>query len=134
MRTCRTCAYARYNPLIGEYRCTLTNLVMTEVDEFDCESYRKGRPCGPSPPPRAAITTNDHTRLRNRNAADQHSIGSIHGLQDALPTEGLTAGDVYNCEDTDMNYGWNGEAWAPMGTPFSIEYVTNEEIDTILAS
>lgn len=87
MRTCRTCAYARYNPLIGEYRCTLTNMVMTKVDEFDCESYRKGRPCGPPPPPRAAITTNDHTRLRNRNAADQHSIGSIHGLQDALDSK-----------------------------------------------
>lgn len=52
----------------------------------------------------------------------------------ALPAEGLTAGDVYDCEDTDMNYGWNGEAWDPMGTTFSIEYVTNEEIDTILAS
>ena len=52
----------------------------------------------------------------------------------ALPTENLTAGDVYNVEDTDMNYGWTGTAWDPLGQMFSVDSITNAEIDTILSA
>lgn len=48
-----------------------------------------------------------------------------------LPASGNTTGDVYNVEDTDMNYAWNGSAWDPLGELFSIESITNAEIDTM---
>lgn len=52
----------------------------------------------------------------------------------ALPGSGNEVGDVWNVEDTDMNYGWTGESWDPLGQIFSIESITTGEIDTILAS
>ena len=51
-----------------------------------------------------------------------------------LPASGNTAGDVYNVTATDMNYGWTGSAWDPLGQLFSIDSITNAEIDTILSA
>lgn len=51
-----------------------------------------------------------------------------------LPASGNTAGDVWNVEATDMNYGWTGTAWDPLGQMFSIDSITNAEIDTILSA
>lgn len=51
-----------------------------------------------------------------------------------LPASGNTAGDVYNVTATDMNYGWTGSAWDPLGQIFSIDSITNAEIDTILSA
>lgn len=59
--------------------------------------------------------------------------GSVATLAD-LPASGNTAGDVYNVEATDMNYGWTGSAWDPLGQLFSIDSITNSEIDTILSA
>lgn len=56
--------------------------------------------------------------------------GSVASVS-ALPASGNTAGDVYNVEDTDMNYAWNGSEWDPLGELFSIESITNAEIDTM---
>lgn len=50
-----------------------------------------------------------------------------------LPSEGNEAGDVWNVEDTGMNYAWTGEAWDALGAAFEIEAITNGEIDTITA-
>lgn len=36
--------------------------------------------------------------------------------QAALPSSGNITGDIYNCEDTGMNYAWNGEAWDALGS------------------
>ena len=52
----------------------------------------------------------------------------------ALPTEGLAAGDVYNVEDTDMNYGWTGTAWDPLGHMFQLDPLTEAEIREILGA
>lgn len=52
---------------------------------------------------------------------------------DALPAEGNKVGDVWNVEDTNMNYGWTGSAWDPLGQVFEIAAITNAEIDTITA-
>lgn len=55
----------------------------------------------------------------------------------ALPTGlGAVAGTVpvYNVEDTGMNYAWNGSNWDNLGTVFTIDYMTNADIDAILAS
>ncbi len=50
-----------------------------------------------------------------------------------LPTEGNEVGDVWNVEDTGMNYAWTGEAWDALGAAFEIEAIANGEIDTITA-
>lgn len=50
-----------------------------------------------------------------------------------LPTEGNEPGDVWNVEDTGMNYAWTGEAWDALGAAFKVEAITNGEIDTITA-
>lgn len=51
-----------------------------------------------------------------------------------LPTTGLVAGDVYNIEERGINYAWNGTEWDPLGELFTIETISNSEIDTVLAS
>ncbi len=56
--------------------------------------------------------------------------GSVAAVAN-LPSSGNTAGDVYNVEDTDMNYAWNGTAWDPLGELISIESITNAEIDAM---
>lgn len=50
-----------------------------------------------------------------------------------LPTEGNEVGDVWDVEDTGMNYGWTGEAWDALGGTFKIDPITNTEIDEITA-
>lgn len=56
--------------------------------------------------------------------------GSV-ATYDALPTEDLTAGDVYNVETTGMNYAWTGTAWDALGGSFEINAITNAEIDAL---
>lgn len=51
----------------------------------------------------------------------------------ALPETGNEVGDVWNVEDTGMNYAWTGTAWDALGETFEIEAITNAEIDTITA-
>lgn len=51
-----------------------------------------------------------------------------------LPAADNTVGDVWNVEATDMNYGWTGTAWDPLGQMFSVDSITNAEIDTILSA
>lgn len=41
--------------------------------------------------------------------------GSV-ASQSALPASGNEAGDVYDTQDTGMNYAWNGTAWDALGT------------------
>ena len=51
-----------------------------------------------------------------------------------LPTTGNVTGDVWNVETDDMNYGWDGSKWDPLGGSFNVTSITNEEIDTVTAS
>ena len=51
-----------------------------------------------------------------------------------LPAADNTVGDVWNVEATDMNYGWTGSAWDPLGQLFAIDSITNAEIDVILSA
>lgn len=57
--------------------------------------------------------------------------GSVANAE-ALPA-GAEVGDVYNLEDTGMNVAWNGSAWDDLGSIFTINYITNAEIDEIMA-
>lgn len=50
----------------------------------------------------------------------------------ALPTTGNTVGDVWDVEDTGMNYAWNGTEWDPLGMSLTIETITNAQIDAII--
>lgn len=62
--------------------------------------------------------------------------GSVAGAGN-LPTTGQAIGDVYNIEAASsyggagMNVVWNGEAWDPLGEVFSVDSITNAEIDTL---
>lgn len=58
--------------------------------------------------------------------------GSVADV-DSLPTEELTAGDVYNVEEDGMNYAWTGETWDALGMSFTIDSITNAEIDALFA-
>ena len=49
----------------------------------------------------------------------------------ALPADGNSVGDVWNVEDTGMNYAWDGSAWDALGQTFEIQSITNGEIDEI---
>lgn len=59
--------------------------------------------------------------------------GSKIAVED-LPSDGNTVGDVWNVEGTNMNYGWTGSEWDPLGQIFSVTSITVEEIETIMAS
>lgn len=52
----------------------------------------------------------------------------------ALPTTDLKIGDVYNTEDTDMNYGWTGTAWDPLGSTFTVEAITEDQINALFTT
>ena len=86
----------------------------------------------------------DKSKLDGFGTADTYALksdlssvykykGSVASETD-LPASGNTSGAVYNVEDTGMNYAWNGTAWDPLGGSFDLEAITNQEIDTILAS
>lgn len=51
----------------------------------------------------------------------------------SLPTTS-TVGYVYNVESNGHNYAWTGTEWDDLGGTFTIETITNSEIDTILSS
>ena len=59
--------------------------------------------------------------------------GSVASFS-TLPADGNEVGDVWNVEATDMNYGWTGSAWDPLGQIFEVEALANAEIDTIMSA
>ena len=46
--------------------------------------------------------------------------------KDALPTSDNKSGDVYDTQDTGMNYGWNGASWDSLGALVSGGYTKPE--------
>lgn len=59
--------------------------------------------------------------------------GSVANVA-ALPAADNTTGDVYNVEDTGMNYAWNGTEWDALGQILEISAITNEQIDALFAT
>lgn len=57
--------------------------------------------------------------------------GSVALFRD-LPKADQTAGDVYNVEETDMNYAWDGSKWDPLGNMFQLECLSDEDVRTIM--
>ena len=67
--------------------------------------------------------------------------GSV-ATQSALPASGNTVGDVYDVQDSGMNYAWNGTAWDALGTyvdtslywaKADLVAMTTAEIDALFA-
>lgn len=57
--------------------------------------------------------------------------GSVATYAD-LPTTGQTIGDVWNVEEDDSNYAWNGTSWDKLGATFNAEnYYTKSQVDAI---
>ena len=89
------------------------------------------------------MTAADYSKLAAFSAASDYAKKTdITGLYkykgskatySALPTSGNEVGDVWNVEDTGMNYAWTGEDWDALGAMFEIASITNTEIDTITA-
>ena len=50
-----------------------------------------------------------------------------------LPTENLTAGDVYDVQERGINYAWTGTEWDALGEVFEIETITESDIDNIMS-
>lgn len=55
------------------------------------------------------------------------TVAAVSGL----PSEGSEVGDVWNVESNDMNYGWTGDHWDPLGQIFTIESIPDSVIDEI---
>ena len=52
----------------------------------------------------------------------------------ALPEDSNTTGDVYNVEDTGMNYAWDGTQWDKLGGDVDLtSYLTKESAETTYA-
>ena len=55
--------------------------------------------------------------------------------EEALPSEGMVVGDVYNLEDTEMNVAWDGENWDKLGTSVDLTpYLTKTEATSTYAT
>ncbi|MCM1269948.1 MAG: hypothetical protein NC247_04890 [Ruminococcus flavefaciens] len=89
------------------------------------------------------MTADDKAKLDGFNDADTYALksditsmykykGSVAN-EAALPESDNTVGDVYNTEDTGMNYGWTGTNWDSLGAVFSVTNITNAEIDAMFA-
>lgn len=83
-----------------------------------------------------STTAEVETLINSKVASVYRFAGSVASYAN-LPTTGMSAGDVYNVEDTDMNYAWvqpeTGEGyWDPLGTTFNIEPIPNSVIQQIV--
>lgn len=94
------------------------------------------------------LSTNDYTtaeknKLAGFSSAENYALksdivnvykykGSVAAYAE-LPTDNLTAGDVYDVQESGMNYAWTGTEWDNLGSVFEITAITNDEIDTIMA-
>lgn len=78
----------------------------------------------------AALTDAGNYALKSDLTNVYKYKGSVANTS-ALPKTDNTSGDVYNVEDSGMNYAWNGETWDSLGEIVKIDSITNDEIDTI---
>ncbi|NCB75120.1 MAG: hypothetical protein EOM51_10315 [Clostridia bacterium] len=74
----------------------------------------------------AAVATDTYTKteIDNKLSAVYKYKGSVASYAN-LPTEDLTAGDVYNVTDSGINYAWTGTAWDDIGGIEALATVEN---------
>lgn len=79
-------------------------------------------------------STAESTYAKKTDITNVYKYKGSVATYSALPSTGLTAGDVYNVEADGMNYGWTGTAWDALGATFTITSISNADIDAILAA
>lgn len=87
------------------------------------------------------MSSSDFSKLAGFSDASNYALKSeITGVYkykgsvvdyEHLPSSGQTSGDVYDVQDTGMNYAWNGTGWDALGMSFTITSISNATIDTI---
>lgn len=61
--------------------------------------------------------------------------GSVSTYNDLLAkNETSTAGDVWDVQDSGMNYAWTGTAWDPLGSTFTITSIADSDIDALFTA
>lgn len=86
----------------------------------------------------------DKSKLDGFCAASQYALKSdlsglykykgIKATVSALPTTGNVTGDVWDVTESGMNYAWNGTSWDALGETFTIDAITNAEIDGVMTA
>lgn len=72
------------------------------------------------------------TELNEKISSVYKVKGSV-ATETALPQVDNTTGDVYNVEDTGMNYVWDGEKWDKLGGTIDLStYYNKTEVDSLL--
>lgn len=82
--------------------------------------------------PWSGITDKPDLALKSDLTTVYKYKGSVANVA-ALPTD-AAVGDVYNTEDTGMNYGWTGEAWDALGEVFEITSITDAQIEALFTT
>jgi hypothetical protein len=87
------------------------------------------------------MSASDYSKLSAFSSADSYALKSdisnayrykgSKANYASLPATGNEVGDVWNTEDTGMNYAWTGTAWDALGEVFSVDAITNADIDAI---
>lgn len=92
-------------------------------------------------PEYSALNADITNRLSTLQTAMDSKMANVYKFKGSvasyanLPSSGLTAGDVYNVQDSEMNYAWTGTAWDQLGSSqINLQTITNAEIDTIVAN
>ena len=81
-----------------------------------------------------ASTTYATKEELNSKVASVYKVKGSVANQAALPQEGNEVGDVYNVEDTGINYVWTGEEWDSLGGSVDLtNYYTKGDVDSKLA-
>lgn len=95
------------------------------------------------------LSTNDYTTAEKQKLAGinldlyakKTDIASAYNYkgskanQTALPTSGNSVGDVWNTEDTGMNYAWTGTAWDALGSTVNLSgYATTAAMNSALGN
>lgn len=73
------------------------------------------------------------TEIDTKLTSAMHYQGSVATVGN-LPSTGNAVGDFYNITATGENYAWTGSEWDILGSIVDLQSITNNEIDTIVAS
>lgn len=81
-----------------------------------------------------SISDADDTYAKKSDITGTYKFKGSVATVSALPETGNTTGDVYDVTATGMNYAWTGEKWDALGEVFTIEAISNSDIDNIIAT
>ena len=128
----------------------LTSVPSTYVTETELNNAIKNKADDSDIPTKTSQLTND-SGFATTSYVDG-KVSSVYRYRgsaadkatlEAIPTANLTVGDVYNVQDSGMNYAWTGSEWDNLGSDIDLSgyleeadliAITNSEIDTIVAN